>query len=505
MKKLFALMLTLCMLLSAASFAAAEGNVLRYGTETEPAGFDPHTISSHASLRVMGQVYNQLVDVDENMNVIPELARSWEVSEDGLTYTFHLADNVYFHSDRKMTAEDVKYSYERILNPDLGALGNSSSYAGSVDAIEVVDDYTVKMTLKSINAPFLSSQSSSYCSIVDRDVVEANEGSLLRADGGTGPYTLGEWVADNHVTVNAFDNYFDEAGKASFDSIEFYVMTDASSRLNALRTGAVDLIVADTAMLSNVNEGDNVQIISYQTRDYVGLFMNCSREPFTNPLVRQAVNYALDRAEIIEFAYNGEADVSGFIPPSMGHWAVDVNEKDYYTQNVEKAKELLAQAGYPNGFETVITVGLEDGIRDMGVVVKEQLAAIGITAEVVNKENAQYIADWSAHNFDIMICHNGAGSDPNRGVAFFFSSTGSANIQDYKNDRVDELCVLGAGITDPAAREVYYKEAINLILDDCATAIVACPKAYFFATPALQGYAPNASNTNNFAGVTLAK
>ena len=505
MKKLFALLLALSMALALVPASLAEGNVLRYGTETEVAGFDPHTISSHASLRVMAQVYNQLVDVDEDLNVIPELATSWEISEDNLTYTFHLADNVYFHSGRKMTAEDVKYSYERILNPDLGALGNSASYAGGVTSVEVVDELTVKMTLSAVNVAFLSSQSSSYCSIVDKDVVEANEGSLLRADGGTGPYTLGEWVPDNHVTVNAYDKYFDEAGKASFDAIEFYVMTDASSRLNALRTGEVDLIVADTAMLELVKADDPIQVISYQTRDYVGLFFNVEREPFTNPLVRQAINYALNREEIIDFAYNGTAAVSGFIPASLGHWAVDVGEKDYYTQNIEKAKQLMAEAGYPNGFETVITVGLEDGIRDMGVVAEQQLAAIGIKAEIKNEENAEYIDDWKAHNFDIMICHNGAGSDPNRGVAFFFSTTGSANIQGYSNARVDELCVLGAATTNEAEREAYYHEAINIILDECATATVACPMAYFLASPALQGYAPNASNTSNFAGVTLAK
>ena len=479
--------------------------VLRYGMETEPPGFDPHTQSSHASLRVMAQVYNQLVDMDENLNIIPEIATSWEVADDLMTYTFHLADNVTFHSGRKLTAADVKYSFERVLNPDLGALGNSSSYAGDIENIETPDDYTVIMHLKQANVTFLSNMTSSYCSIVDKDVVEANDGSLMLADGGTGPYTLGDYQVDNHVFVNAYANYFDEAGKASFDAIEFYTMTDANSRLNALRAGQVDLIVADTAMLDLVKAEDPIQVISYESRGYVGLFMQCTRAPFDNEMVRQAINYALNREEIIEFAYNGQAAVSGFIPASMGHWAVDVNEKDYYTQNIEKAKELLAQAGYPNGFECVITVGLEDGIRDMGIVVQQQLAEIGITAEVQNEENATYIDKWKAHDFDIMVCHNGAGSDPNRGVAFFFSSTGSANIQDYSNARVDELCVLGAAEADVDKREAYYKEAINLILDECATATVACPMAYFLASTALQGYAPNASNTSNFAGVSIAK
>jgi len=504
MKKTFALLLCLMLTLSAVSCASAEQvKVLRYGTDAEPIGFDPHTISAVSSLRVIEQVYNQLVDVDENLNVIPELASSWEQPDD-LTYIFRLNENVRFHNGRQMTAEDVKYSFERILDPDTGALGSSSSYAGDIDTIEVVDSFTVKFTLKKVNAPFLSNLASSYCSIVAREVVEEN-GDLLRADGGTGPYTLGEWVPDNHVTVNAFAEHFSEENKATFDVIEFYVMTDASARLAALRTESVDLIYADTSMLDLIANDANIQTISYQSRNYAGIFMNVTRKPFDDIRVRRAINLALNREEIIEFAYNGTASVSGFVPASMGHWAVDVTENEYYTQNIEKAKALLAEAGYPNGFECTLTVGLLDSLRDMGAVVQQQLEAIGIRVDVQNKENAQYVADWSAHDFDLMACQNGAGSDPSRGVAFFFSTTGSANIQGYSNARVDELCVLGSGTTDTATREAYYKEAIGIILDECAVAIVACPTEYYLANVGLKGFAPNASKGNSFAGVTLEK
>ena len=281
MKKLFALILALSMALALVPAAFGEGNVLRYGMDASAVGFDPHTISAVASMRMIGQIYNTLVDVDENLNVIPELATSWEQPDDQ-TYIFHLADNVTFHNGRKMTAEDVKYSFERILDPATGALGNSSSYVGDIETVEVVDDLTVKITLQKINAPFLANLSSSYCSIVAKEVVEANEGSLLRADAGTGPYTLGEWVPDNHVVVNAYPDYFDEAGKATFDAIEFYVMPDTAARLAALRSGSVDLIVADTAMLDLI-EGDDIQVVSYQSRNYTGLFMNVQRKPFDNP------------------------------------------------------------------------------------------------------------------------------------------------------------------------------------------------------------------------------
>lgn len=504
MKKLLALVLAFSLALALLPLVSvAEGQVLRYGTEAEPIGFDPHTISAVASQRVMAQLYNTLVDLDENLNVIPELALSWEQPDD-TTYIFHLRDNVVFHSGRKMTAEDVKYSLERVLDPATGALGNSSSYAGDIETVEAVDDTTVKITLKNINAPFLANLSSNYCAIVDKDVVAAN-GDLLRADAGTGPYTLGEWVPDNHVTVHKFDKFYDADKTYAFDSIEYYVMTDASARLAALRTESVDLIYADTAMLDLVGSDANIQVISYQSRNYAGIFLNVARKPFDDVRVRQAINLALDRQEIIDFAYNGQAEISGFVPATLGHWAVDVTKNEYYTQNIEKAKQLMAEAGYAGGVECTLTVGLLDSLRDMGAVVQQQLEQIGIKVTVQNKENAQYVADWSAHDFDMMACQNGAGSDPSRGVAFFFSTTGSANIQNYSNARVDELCTLGAGTPDVAAREAYYKEAIEILLDECPTAIVANPSEYFLASVKLHGFVPTASNAHELSGVTLDK
>ena len=482
MKKLLAMALVMMLALTVAPSVLAEGNVLRYGVDADAAGgFDPHTISAVASMRMMAQMYNTLVDLDDDLNVIPELATSWE-QPDEVTYIFHLADNVLFHSGRKMTAEDVKYSFDRILDPATAALGNSSSYAGDIDTVEVVDELTVKITLKNINATFLANLSSSYCSIVDKDVVEANGGSLLMADGGTGPYVLGEWVQDNSVTVKAL----------------------VQLRILVIMI-ICDLIVADTAMLDQINDDKNIQVVWYQSRNYTGLFLNVNRAPFDNPLVRQAINLALNREEIIDFAFNGKAAVSGFVPASLGHWAVDVTENEYYTQNVEKAKALLAEAGYPNGFETNIIVGLLDSIRDTGLVVEQQLADIGIKAKVQDVERGQYLDAWNGHDFDIMVCQNGAGSDPSRAVAFFFKTGSSANIQDYSNARVDELCELGVSTSDTAKREEYYKEAINIILNDCIVAIVASPQEFFLASTALQGYAPNASNANNFAGVTLTK
>jgi peptide/nickel transport system substrate-binding protein len=472
--------------------APAGGPVtLKFGADAEPIGFDPHTISAVASRWVIDQLYNTLIDVDDALNVVPELAESWE-QPDNVTYVFHLRRNVKFHNGRQMTAADVKYSFERILDPGLGALGNSASYAGNIESVEVVDDYTVRIKQKSINAPFLASLSSSYCSIVAKEVVEANGGSLLRADGGTGPFTLGAWIPDNMVSVHKFPGYF-VPGEPQVDVIEFYIMTDSSARLAALRTGSVDVISADTSMIPLAARDPNINTISYQSRNYSALFLNVKLPQFQDPRVRQAISLALNRQEIIDMAYNGEAAVSGFVPASMGHWAVDVNTHPMYQQNVARARQLLAEAGYPNGFEVTIIVGLLDSLRDIGAVVQQQLAAIGIRANVVNKENAEYVALWSAHDFEIMVCQNGGGSDPSRAVAFFFKTGAGANISEYSNARVDALCDQGAAITDDAQREVFYKEAINIILNECPAIGIGSPKEYFMASPRVKGFAPSAA------------
>lgn len=504
MKKAIALALSLLLVVGLVPMvlAEAEKSVLRVGVDTEPVGFDPHTISAVASLRIIKQMYNTLVDIDADLNVVPQLATSWEQPDD-TTYVFKLREDVKFHNGRGMTAEDVKYSFERVLDPDLGALGNSDSYAGDVQAVNVIDDYTVEIKLSKPSGPFLSILSSGYLSIVCKEVIEEN-GDLLRADGGTGPYTLGEWVPDNMVTVHKFDDYFLE-GKPVTDTIEFYTMTDSSARLAALRTGSVDLINADTAMLSLVEGEEDINTVSYQSVRYSTLCLNTNLPQFSDVRVRQAISLAIDREEIIDMAYNGEAEVSGFIPATLGHWAVDVTEHPMYQQDIEKAKALLAEAGYADGFEVTLIVGLMDSLRDIGAVVQQQLAEIGITVNVVNKESAEYIELWKAHDFEMMACENGAGSDPNRGVGYFFKTGQGPNIAEYSNARVDEICELGASTADVEMRRELYTEAIEIILDECPNVTIASPRDYFMASPKLEGFAPTALSSYLLEDAYIAK
>ncbi len=504
MRKYLALVLALCLVFGLSTMAnAADAPVLKYGTDAEPVGFDPHTTPAIASLRMITQMYNQLVDVDASLQVVPELAESWE-QPDETTYVFHLVKGVKFHNGREMTAEDVKYSFERILNPDLGALGNTANYYNMIDTIEVIDPYTVQFKLKAINAPFLANLSSTYASIVCKEVVEENKGDIARADAGTGPYTFVEWVPDNHVTLAAFPDYF-VAGEPTMGGIEYYVMTDMAARLAALRTGEVDLIVGNAASVPLVEGDKDIQVIAYQTLTYQTLCLNLTMDQFKDPRVAQAISLAVNREEILDLVYDGQAVIASFAPPAMGQWAVPVDNDPFYKQDIEKAKALMAEAGYADGFEVTLTTGLLDTLRDLAVVLEQQLAPIGIKVKIENVENAQYVDQWKAKNFQMMVCQNTAGTDPSRAVAFFFATDAGANIASYSNARVDELCALGAGTTDVAKRQEYYKEAAAIILTDCPNITFVSPMDYFFARTGLSGYAPVASNVYSFATTTLTK
>lgn len=495
--------------------AAPVEQVLKYGTDTWPAGFDPHTISAIAATRVFNQVYESLISFNPDMTFQGVLAESWETPDD-TTYIFHLRKGVKFHNGREMTAEDVEYSFNRILGKtdagDIGALGSSASYYGGIDTIEVVDPATIKFTLKAPNAAFMSSLTSSYGAIVPKEVVEQNNGSLASIETmcGTGPFVYKDSVVDNYITLEKNADYW-EAGSPKLDGITYYLMADESTRLAALRTGDINLCSLSALNLSEVQNDSSVKVLSYQSNNYTYLGFNLSSKKLQDKNVRQAMSLAVDRDAIIDYVYNGEATVSTFVAPAMGHWVWDApKESPLYKKNIDEAKKLMEAAGYSDSNRMTLTVaaGLLDSIRDTVVILQQQLKEIYIDVEISNLESGEYVDIWGKMDtpeagFDAMCGQNGSGTDPNRAVSFFFSSTGNANVWGYKNDKVDELCAQGVATTDESQRETYYLEAQQIVIDECPNLFFASPMEYFFVSAGLEGFAPYAANANDFNNVTL--
>lgn len=496
---------------------AAVEQVLKYGTDTWPAGFDPHTISAIAATRVFNQVYETLIDFNPDMTFKGVLAESWE-NPDDVTYVFHLRQGVKFHNGREMTADDVVYSFQRVLGQtdygDIGALGSSASYYGGIASIEATDDYTVTMTLSEPNAAFMANLTSSYGAIVCKEVVEANDGSLSAIDTmcGTGPFMYQDSVVDNYITLVKNPDYWEE-GAPKLDGITYYLLADESARLAALRTGDINLCSLSALNLSEVEGDESIKVLSYQSNNYTYLGFNLSSEKLQDVRVRQAMSMAVDRDAIIDYVYNGEATVSTFVAPAMGHWVWDAPaESPLYTQDIDAAKALMEEAGYSDSNRLTIKMaaGLLDSIRDTAVILQQQLKEIYIDVEITNLESGEYVDVWGKMNtpeagYDAMCGQNGSGTDPNRAVSFFFSTTGGANVWGYSNAEVDELCAQGVATTDEAEREAAYIEAQKIVIDESPNLFFASPMEYFFVGAGVEGFEPFAANANNFRTTYIAQ
>lgn len=291
---------------------------LLVAADQDPVGLDPHKVPAASSARIYSLVYDSLTKMDAEFNLQPNLAKKWEVSPDGKTVTFTLEQGVKFHNGREMTSEDVKFSFERILNPDTGSI--AKSYFTSIDKIETPDKYTVVFQLKNPDSALLANTSSSFASIVPQEVADLNTEAV-----GTGPFKLDSMESGQFVLLTKNPNYFKQ-GIPKVDSIKFVIMKDEAQRMAAIRAGKVDIasVSADSATL--LENTPNVSIKSYQSLEYSYLGINVAKKPFDDPRVRQAISYAVDRNEIIQTVWKGQAVLTGPVAPGQVAWAKDPSE-----------------------------------------------------------------------------------------------------------------------------------------------------------------------------------
>ena len=360
-----------------------------------PTYMDPMVQASIGTYRVTTQMFDRLVMMDNDMNLVPGLAESWEVIDDTTT-VFHLRQGVKFHNGEEMTSEDVKYSLERcIANP-----GVNYNYL-IIESITCDDDYTV--TIKT-SAPFnallyrLSLDAASIiCKSADTSAEEFNKNPV-----GTGPFKFVSWELGGDVVLEAFEDYW--GGAPAVKRVIFRTIPAALNRTIGLEPGEVDLAY-DLGITDLESLADNASVTTLTSPSttvwYVG--MNVQKAPFDNEKVRQAVAYALDPQGYIDLVFSGEATPANYtmLPPSVDGYVSDCSD---YSCNVEKAKELLAEAGYPDGFSTTLWCSDTQVMRDSAVVIQEQLRQVGINAEVKTLESGQFQSETGngAHDMFIM-------------------------------------------------------------------------------------------------------
>lgn len=440
---------------------AKTGGVLRVGLQADPAELDPHKTSLTAAWHVIEHVYSTLVGTAASLEPIPLLAESWEISEDGTVYTFMLRQGVKFHNDRELVSADVKYSYERIQNPDTASPVQSDLDA--VSSIETPDDYTVVITLTGADSSFLAKLMGSSFAIVPQEVVEA-EGDLMNNMVGTGPFKFVDYVPNSRLVVEKNPDYFEE-GLPYLDGIEFEIVPENTARTTALSSGTVDFIeYAPAQDLPIFEADDSIQIVGDQNTNIRFAAINVEREPFNDVRVRKAIAMAVDRAPIIDAAMFGAAQPTNILFPET-FWAGF--ESPIADPDIEGAKALLAEAGFPDGFTTELHSWSQYAfLSNAAIVLQEQLKQIGVESELRFEENATYLANYYAHDFDISVTGTSAYVDPNDVIQSNFQSDSSQNAANYSNPQVDELITAGMTETDQASRAAIYQEIQEILLEE---------------------------------------
>ena len=481
---MFSAVVVMSLFAGAGAFAASE-KTLTIGVDQEAIGLDPHIVTAFSSMRRIDLLYNRLVRLDENLVVVPDLASSWDIP-DNLTYVFHLRQGVKFHNGREMTADDVQYSLNRVLDPKTASPGRS--YISSIKSIDVVDRYTVKITLSAPLASLLDGLTSNNCSIVAKEVVEAN-GNLQKVEAGTGPFMLKEWVADNSMTLVKNPNYF-EKGYPLVDKVVYRVIPEQASLLAGLRSGDLDLAtINDGAIIRQAQRDKKVVVMSKPGLNMRIFSFNTTRKPFDDVRVRQAIANVLDRSEILAIAEFGMGRPTGALPVAATQWALPLDKLPYASPDIDKAKQLLAEAGYPNGFSFKITCSstYEGGLA-VAQVIQNELKKIGVDAQLDVVEWGAYIDKWVKRDFDTMVELRGGSGEPDRFLYRTFYSTGGVNNFLFKNADVDALLDQGRTQTKPADRKATYDKLQALLMDQAPAVFLYCPNENQVLNPEVSGF-----------------
>ncbi|MFA5551813.1 MAG: ABC transporter substrate-binding protein [Trueperaceae bacterium] len=461
MRKLVIAATTACLALVAFGSAQQQGGTLVAAWAQDPVGLDPHITSARSSLQVLENVLDTLVVLDADQNVNPSLAESWDVSDDGLVWTFTLRQNAAFSNGRGLTAADVVYTYDRMLDPAT-ASGQAYLLAGVTD-VQAEGDYTVAFTLAAPNPAFLSKLASSKAvGIIARESVE--DGTINTSPIGTGPFMITDFQPGIQLTLERNPYYWQE-GLPYLDSVQIRVITDESVRRSALVSGDVDWAISVPAQAIEELKGrDDVVVDEVPAGAYWYIGVNTMHEPLDDVRVRQAIAWAINREQIAEVATFGTALATQDPIPASSGWATNYAP---YSQDLEQAAALLAEAGYADGFtmEIMPTTQYEESVR-IAQMLQAQLAPLNITTTIRTLEWAEWLQEQGDGNYDTFVCSWNGNIDPDD---FFYAQqkTGEVfNFTGYSNATVDELLAEGRQTAEADERREVYARINRIVVDE---------------------------------------
>ena len=457
-------------------------------------------------------IFDRLVDVevgtDGNSKIVPSLAESWDISDDGLEYTFHLRQGVKFHNGNDFTAEDVAYTFHRMLTVEGGVntefidqiKGADELLAGETDTlegVEVVDDYTIKVTLKEPFAGFLASISSPGVSIYDSEATEA-AGDQFGMDPavtvGTGPFEFSSWSFNNQLVLTRNEDYW--KGASGLPGVVIKIIPDTETQSMMFESGELDILDLDYAAdsVDRFTETYPDQIVQGPRVGIVYFTMNFNKEPFQDVRVRKAVQMSIDRQAILDALYGGRGQVEqGIFPHGLIGFNPDQEEIKY---DPEAAKALLAEAGYADGFDMEIAAdsSASDTMTMALEIVSDQLAEVGIRAEIKNYDESTWLETRKSGELgSFMSTWSADYNDPDNFIYTFFGIEEKTRIRsiNYPDTEVMERVAKARTIVNEDERLAEYKALEEKLIHEDAAWVPMFSRLHLFAvSKRVQGFVP---------------
>jgi peptide/nickel transport system substrate-binding protein len=460
------------------------GGTLVFGITADPTQMVPWTSTSEQSIQVLSQIYDSLLNRDLNDQPVAGLAGLPQVSSDGMTYTFTLKKGVKFADGSPLDSTDVKYTYDKIMDPASAA--SSASYFGSVDNIEAPDPQTVVVHMKHPDASFPYGLSNVNTAIVPSDVPVK---SLETKPDGSGPYQFVNRVPNESITLKRNPDYY--AGKPGVATLQFRIIPQDQSMVSALKTGSVDMAIFDNPVTAKTAKSSNVSIETANSVQYHVLQLRASTPVLSDVNTRLAMQCAISRKTVLNTAALGAGQVTG--PITSPGFRSDPNDQPCPTQDLAKAKQYLAKAGKPNGFSLnlMTSQGLYSTAVDEAQSIQAQLGKVGIKVNVQTLDSNTYVQKWLDGDFEAAVAQNGGSADPNTMYARYFTSDGTYNkVAGYSSPELDKLFAEGIATTDEAKRQAIYKQISETLVDNAVWIWLFTPQEFIAVNTSVHGFQP---------------
>lgn len=496
--------------------ASGKEKTLVFGRGGDSTSLDPSRVTEGETFKVTINLFETLVNFgEEDTTIQPGLAKEWETSEDGLTYTFKLQEGVKFHDGSDFNADSVVSNFARWSAGDAEMFPYYSSMFGGFDgeeeavieSVTAEDENTVVFKLKRPQAPFLKNLAMSMFAISSPEAFAEGDDEYERNPVGTGPFKFVEWKPNDSITIEKNEEYWQE-GLPKLDKVVFRSIPDNAARLNALTSGEIDLAdginPADGAKI----EGDsNLQLFERPSMNVGYLGLTVTRPPFDKKEVRQAMNYAIDKKTIIDSFFEGRAEsAKNPMPSSISGYNDEVEE---YAYDPEKAKELLKAAGLEDGFEMELWAMpvprpyMPDGTK-VAEVIQSNLADVGIKAKIVSYEWATYLDKASKGEADaFMLGWTGDNGDADNFLYVLLDedNIGSNNYTYFKNEETHKLFLEAQTEVDEDKRNELYMKAQEILHEEAPWVPLAHSTPLLGGAADLTGFVPHPTGSDLLSNV----